>query len=430
MSDALNYDTLKALGERLCRPVATLLVQDASADPFYADLPMRLLRAQWFKEVWGRLDIRPGAHLRRIHYRLVAEPIPLPRVIRWRDADSGEQLETSTYLNNRNCWIFLGDAATDARYLGLIPIEHIADQRNAETEVNYQPYEAPAAINLSGTEPNLDLDLMIDAQVPEYPELPQLTITAPAIAQPYAVEVWIEKSTTNDILDPLARRHGANFTSGTGDISVTRCKDLIERSREHGKPVRVLCITDFDPGGANMPVALARKLEFIIRSRAPDLDVQVRPVALLPEQVRRFRLPRNAIKESVRQAAEFERKYGAGATELGALEALHPGALRRIVEKEIKRYVDPDLNLNIGIARTEAERRLNEALFHGMTGSLAEQMPAADDFEWPEPADGDEDGDPLFASTRSYVQQVDRFKLHQQKPRLVHRSSGGRWRRR
>ena len=482
--DALNYDTLKALAERLGRPVASLLVQDASADPFYADLPMRLLRAQWFKEMWDRLDIQPGAHLRRIHYRLVAEPIQLPRVIRWKDADSGEQLETSIYLNNRNCWIFLGDAATDARYLGLIPIEHIADQRNAETEVNYQPHDSPAATNVIGTWAGRDLDLEIDAQVPEFPEPPQLTITAPAIAQPYAVEVWIEKSTMDDILDPLARRHGANFTSGTGDISLTRCNDLIERSLEHGKPVRVLCVTDFDPGGANMPVALARKLEFIIRSRKLDLDIQVRPVALLPEQVRRFRLPRNAIKESVRQAAEFERKYGAGATELDALEALHPGALRRIVEKEIKRYVDPDLRLKIGAAAAEASGQLQEinaavaagheeqveqlraehealgeeieafaerardrfaaqfsariddlsarteALFHGMTGLLAEQMPDADDFEWPEPADGDEDGDPLFASTRSYVQQVDRFKLHQQKPILVHRSSGGRWRRR
>jgi hypothetical protein len=470
MSDSFNYDGLKALGEKLGRPVGTLLVQGADADPFYAQLPMRRTRAHWFREIWDRLDIKPGAHLRRIHYRLVAEPIPLPRVISWKDADTGEQLETSTYANNRNCWVFLGDAASDARYLGLIPIEHIADQRNAETIANYQPYDSRAAIDVAYTDASLDLDLHINAVMRAFPALPKLSVTAPRIAQPYGVELWIEKSTMDDILEPLARFYDVNFTSGTGDISLTRC---------HNKPVRVLCITDFDPGGSNMPVALARKLEFLIRSRALDLDVQVRPIALLPEQVRRFRLPRNAIKESNRQAAEFERKFGAGATELDALEALRPGQLRKIVEKEIRRYVDPDLRANIRAATAEVSSALDEinggvrlqhereierltaerealaaeieafaeqarerfeerfrpwldalaerskALFHGMTESLEAQMPDPDEFDWPEAADGDEDPDPLFDSTRHYVQQVDRFKEHQQKPTTRRPRNGG-----
>src|SRR5262249_55191423 len=147
---------------------------------------------------------------------------------------------------------------------------------------------------------------------------------------------------------------------GTGDISLTRCNDLIERTLEHGKPTRVLCVTDFDPGGSNMPIALARKLEFFIRERALTLEIQVRPICLLPDQVRRFRLPRNAIKESNRQAAEFERKFGAGATELDALEALRPGQLRKIVEKEIKRYVDPDLNAQVLAATAQVSNALAE----------------------------------------------------------------------
>ena len=477
MSESFNYDSLRSLSAELGRPVATLLVQDASADPFYAELPMRLTRAQWFKQIWDRLNIQPGAHLRRIHYRLVSEPIPLPRVIRWKDAETGEQLETSTYVNNKNCWIFLGDAASDARYLGLIPVEHIADQRNAETVVNYAPVEHPAAINAVSTDPSLDLDLDIDTQASAFPSLPRLSVTAPSIAQPY-VEVWIEKSTMDDILEPLARAYGADFTSGTGDISLTRCNDLIERALEHGRPTRVLCVTDFDPGGSNMPVALARKLEFFIRERALDLDIQVRPICLLPEQVRRFRLPRNAIKESNRQAAEFERKFGAGATELDALEALHPGQLRKIVEKEIKRYVDPDLNaqvlaataqvsnalaeINTGVegeygaeierlraeyealaeqieafaekAREQFEARFRarlddlsertEALFQGMRQSLRAEKPDPNEFDWPEAATGDEDPDPLFDSTRDYVEQVDRFKEHQQKPTTGRLRSG------
>ena len=41
-------------------------------------------------------------------------------------------------------------------------------------------------------------------------------------------------------------------------------------------------------------------------------------------------------------AARFEARFGAGATELDALEALHPGKLARIVSAEIERYIDPD----------------------------------------------------------------------------------------
>jgi hypothetical protein len=80
---SLDYETLKRLAAELDRPVTTLLAQDAGSDPFYADLPMRRLRADWFADIWDRLDIKPGAHLRRIHYRLVSttSPVRLPREV-------------------------------------------------------------------------------------------------------------------------------------------------------------------------------------------------------------------------------------------------------------------------------------------------------------------------------------------------------------
>jgi hypothetical protein len=104
-----------------------------------------------------------------------------------------------------------------------------------------------------------------------------------------------------------------------------------------------------------MSVPLARKLEFLIRTRAPDLDVQVRLIALTLEQVRRYRLPRIPIKDTDRSAPEFERRYGEGATELDALEALRPGELRKIVKKEIERYIDSNLDVNIHTVHREAE---------------------------------------------------------------------------
>jgi hypothetical protein len=458
----LDYEKLKLLAEELNRPVKTLLAQGAESDPFYADLPMRRLRAEWVAKLWKQLDIPPGAHPRRVHYRIISQsrPIKLPREVNgsWE------------YVNNTNCAIFLGDALSDARYLGLIPIDHIADQRNTPTVVNYNPVEASAGVVVSDATLE-SVELSLDVAVPEFPDLPELHVVRPSIPQPYCIEVWVEKSTVDDVLAPLCELHGVNYTSGAGDISITRCNDLIERAREHGKPVRVLAVVDFDPGGANMPVSLAQKLEFLIHTTAPDLDVQVRQVALTRGQVRRYRLPGIPIRDSNPQAAEFERRHGVeGATELDALEALRPGELRKIVTKEIKRYIDPDLDANIRAAHREVQDELDEineatqaeheaeterlerehdalaeevqefverirqrfeakfrarfddlterteTLIHGLTVSLEDKAPDPDTIDWPEPEPADEDEDPLFDSTRDYVEQIDRFKEYQDKP--------------
>src|SRR6266849_6196022 len=106
------------------------------------------------------------------------------------------------------------------------------------------------------------------------------------------IELWIEKSTMDDVLDPLAQHHGGNLVSGTGQTSETRCRELVARARAAGLPLRVLYISDFDPSGDSMPVGAARKIEFWVTKLARDLDVQVRPILLTHEQCLRYRLPR------------------------------------------------------------------------------------------------------------------------------------------
>src|SRR5262245_34361290 len=348
-----DYHSLKDLSKTLGRPVGTLIAQGPDADPFYAGLPMRELRARWFKEVWDRFNVQPGVHLRRLHYLLVSQPSPvrLPREVKG----------TWDYVNNNNCWVFLNDATSDARYLGLIPFEAIVDQRNAEAEVNYDPIEEGADLYVTSPQDLASASLSLNVDMPEFPDMPELRVQAPSIPQPYCVEVWVEKSTMDDVLSPLCQEYGVNYSSGTGDTSITRCHDLIKRARSHGMPVRVLTITDFDPGGSNMPIGLARKLEFLIATMAPDLDVQVRPIALTREQVEQYDLPSIPIKESNRQASVFEKRHGVtGATELDALEALRPGELRQIVEAEIMRYVDLDLKDNVDAVRDEVQEHLDE----------------------------------------------------------------------
>ena len=73
-----------------------------------------------------------------------------------------------------------------------------------------------------------------------------------------------------------------------------------------------------------MPKAVARKVEFTIAKFNLDVDLELIPLVLTPDQCRDYRLPRTPIKESERRKDRFEQTFGVGATELDALEALHP----------------------------------------------------------------------------------------------------------
>ena len=256
-------------------------------------------------------------HLRRIHYRLVSQeaPILLP---------TGED-----YVNTRRCWAFLCAAAKGARYAGLVKIDDFIDQRNPEADERL-----PDVVN-----GNLEIyaarrDLRIE--IPETLPSPALALLGECPTQPYHVEIWAEKSTVNDVLEPLADIYGLNLQTSLGEISLTGCRELAERMTANGgRPVRIIYVSDFDPAGQSMPVATARKIEWLIRHSGEDLDVQLQPIVLTYDQCIEYELPRTPLKETERRAGSFEARFGEGATELDALEALHPGELQRILSVKL-----------------------------------------------------------------------------------------------
>jgi hypothetical protein len=83
----------------------------------------------------------------------------------------------------------------------------------------------------------------------------------------------------------------------------------------------VLVISDFDPAGNSIPAAIARKAEHRIRTDGLDVDLHVRSIALIAEQVEEFDLPRIPINDKKR-SGKFEERHGEGGCELDALEAL------------------------------------------------------------------------------------------------------------
>jgi hypothetical protein len=420
----LDYHGLKELAHDLGRPVSTLIALAPHNDPFYADVPGRRSGAEWFAELWHRFGLGGSQkyHPRRLHYFFVSQP-----------AGSVLTLDGLPYENTARCAFLLGKAGRDARYLGLIAADQIEDRRNAGPVIFLtDPEDAECAVSND------------EALTDELPDLPQLELQRPVITQRYHVEIWVEKSTMNDILEPLARQYDINLVYGVGEMSEVHCRQLVRRAQESERPVRILYISDFDPAGMSMPVAVARKIEFVVRKEYLDVDIQLRPVALMAAQVRQYHLPRTPIKETERRGSRFEERFGEGATELDALEALHPGVLRQILETEIERYHDYNLDDAVSDECRKFEKKLNAinkkvraankqeiaALcqeygqfcqhFNSLRQAINDQLKAAapdlDEVEWPEPNEGDEDDDPLFDSTRDYVEQIDRYKEHQDKP--------------
>jgi hypothetical protein len=334
----MDYAKLKQLAETLNRPVQTLIALARNNDPFLI-LPGREVNAKWAADLWHSSGIKIGFHKRRIHYRLVSlDPPPT--------MPNGQPYENTT-----NCFSMLTQALRDAVYLGLIGPNAFTDNRNPDPIIG--DVEArDADVYVAGEW--IDVSLRM-------PSLPRLRLSSPTVPQKYAIEIWAEKTTVDDILEPLCHSYHLNAIRGSGEISATQCTDLVDRAVKHGRPIRILYLSDFDPAGQCMPVSGARKIEFEIYNRAPSLDIQVRQVVLTHDQCSDLKLPRTPIKDTELRADAFEKRFGEGATELDALEALHPGLLRRMLVKEIQRYRNEDHDSEVEQIADDIEDQLDEA---------------------------------------------------------------------
>jgi hypothetical protein len=343
-------DDIKELAADLRVPVPYLLALSRNNDPFYCGTPADRQAAEWFASLWGRFAFPRGVHLRRIHYVLASQknPVRIP--------------DGNPYRNTQGCWATMTDASKAARHLGLVDVAAFADHRNPDPHVFAADLREPAepAWHLD-TEPATAFWPQIAADLGGLPlDLPEIVVGGydyDAGDQPFHLELWVEKSTMNDVLVPVCRRRGVNLVTGAGFQSITGVIRMLERVARlpPGKAARVWYISDFDPAGDQMPVAVARQIEFYLERFAPGADLKLTPMALTKEQVLRYDLPRIPIKDNDTRKGDFEGRHGEGAVELDALEALHPGVLASLVEEAVSPYRDETLEDRLADAHDEAQ---------------------------------------------------------------------------
>jgi len=121
----INYERLKAFSKTSGRNLESLHALGRNNDPFMAELPGRDTMTQWFVARWNAFGCGPQTHTRKVHYLLLSqkEQVFLP---------NGEP-----YENTERCWNELSRGCRDARYLGLIPPDHVIDRRNSEAVINH-----------------------------------------------------------------------------------------------------------------------------------------------------------------------------------------------------------------------------------------------------------------------------------------------------
>jgi hypothetical protein len=269
------------------------------------------------------------------------------------------------YTNTHRSWKYLCGASADARYLDLVSADAFVDRRAPEPIVHIPNDEGRnSLIGVCDIEPAVATEsakpsLNYEPQELGFPGLPTAVFVPPKPAEACAVELWIEKSSVNDVLLPLTQRRDLTLVTGVGELSITACLALVRRVQEHGRPTRILYLSDFDPAGQFMPVSVARKIQFLRDRDGSDLDIKLFPLLLSGEQVAEFGLPRVPIKDSDRRRSGFEERHGEGAVELDALVALHPGALERIVIEAIERFQAPRRQAMREITRLAADIQLN-----------------------------------------------------------------------
>ena len=421
---AIDYDDIKQMSKDEGRPMKTLIALAPCNDPFYAGCPGPKAQAEWFADLYERFMSGVARfHIRRIHYVLVSQP-----------SGTVLNLKGEPYENVDSDYNDLGNASQYARYLHLVPIEDFEDRRNPDPVITL-----PDVPDEPETSTTCGKPILLE------------TLPVPVIGVE-ALCVVCEKTTVSDVLDALAEEYGLNVTYGMGELSISACRDLIDRVEANGnRPCRILDVSDFDPAGHGMPVAVARKIEWFMRENDLDYDIQVRPVILTKDQCIHYRLPRTPNAENDRRAARFEARFGEGRTELDALEALYPGELRNILVKEIERYLDPGFKADWDGVVEDVESELNEVsdsvretfadelapfeeryqkiradldalladvqpVYRRMRVALNEEGEAIlDNADFPEPPDFEEDPDPLYDSSREYLEQIDRYKEHQGK---------------
>jgi hypothetical protein len=327
----------------------TLTVLSPEIDPYRLDVFDKHEDGRWFAEQLGSRII----HLRGLHYLIVIRG----NVVK----PNGD-----VYRNTDEDWAWLQEkAAKAARWLKYVPFEQITDNRNTAPEFtpaeDLSPPEAVFTTSFDVTVPSAS-DISIDLHVRNF-----------AARQPFKLVFFGEKGSLHETLSPLCRTYNADLFLPTGEITDTQVYQMAKRCIEDGRPAVIFTLSDCDPAGYQMPVSIGRKLQALHDLYFSKLRFRVVPVGLTVRQANYLDLPSTPLKPEEKRADKWKAAFGREQTEIDAVLALAPDALRRIIRDAVAPYFDRTLSSRVYEARNEWEENAGATL-EEISGSEIEQL--------------------------------------------------------
>lgn len=164
--------------------------------------------------------------------------------------------------------------------------------------------------------------------------------------QDYYIELFTEKDALSSILSPIAIKFHISFCVNRGYTSASAIYDLSKRiieKIEEGKKIIVLYLGDHDPSGLDMVRDIRDRLTELLeegdKSYSFDEWVEVIPVALTQEQIRKYNPPPNPAKITDPRVKGYISEFGKTSWEV---DALRPEIMIKIVEGAVINFLDFD----------------------------------------------------------------------------------------
>jgi len=153
--------------------------------------------------------------------------------------------------------------------------------------------------------------------------------------QPSYVELWVEKDALASVLWPIAHRHHITLMVNKGYSSQSAMHEAAGRfiaASNTNKQPTLLYLGDHDPSGEDMVRDIRERLTMF-----GARDLEVRKIALTKAQILRYNPPPNPAKVTDPRAKKYIAEHGNKSWEV---DALPPNVMTRLVDNEMRRYVD------------------------------------------------------------------------------------------
>lgn len=222
----------------------------------------------------------------------------------------------------------IGDIISDARVAGLVDWDAIEDRtRGLQSLAMWSTPEE-----------------MLSACIEQYR-------TDKWADQKYRVEVWIEKQALASVFWDACSDCEVPFFACKGYTSQSEMWEagyyrMAKYVRNKQRPV-ILHFGDHDPSGIDMTRDIKERLTLFT-----GVEPIISRIALNMEQIEKYEPPPNPAKESDPRFEGYQRKYGQESWELDALE---PTVLRKLIEKNVNKFLNKAVWAN-SVLRQEAQR--------------------------------------------------------------------------